>query len=102
MQRKIAIIGGGPAGLFVLTKLLDSGLKNLEITIFEASAHAGSGMPFDSRGANWEHVTNVSGNEIPPMRTSLQDWIQSFKKNADKSLRILLDEITDYNVVPRL
>ena len=48
---EIAIVGGGPSGLFMLKKLIDGG-NQLGIHIFEKGQQLGAGMPYSSQGAN--------------------------------------------------
>ena len=72
----IGIVGGGPAALFLYQAIADLRL-NAVVEIFEQSSELGRGMPYSSRGAGKEHVTNVSGNEIPPLPESVVDWLQS-------------------------
>lgn len=101
-MRKIAIIGGGPSGLFVVKRLVDSDVKNLRIDIFEKKSVLGSGMPYSTEGANEEHITNVSGNEIPELMTSLSDWINTLKPEVLKRFNINKENFNDYHVFPRL
>ena len=56
---RIAILGGGPSGLFMFKRLLEAGNKKFVITIFEAKETLGVGFPYSPDGANAEHITNV-------------------------------------------
>lgn len=100
--KRIAILGGGPSGLFMYKKLVDSKEQNLIIDIFERKKQLGTGMPYSSEGANDEHITNVSGNEIPELVTSVADWIQTVSKETLVRFRINPDKFNDYKVFPRL
>ncbi len=64
-RKRIAILGGGPSGLFMFKRLVEAGRTDIEVTIFEKKNRLGSGMPYSADGASDEHITNVSGNEIP-------------------------------------
>lgn len=99
---KIAILGGGPSGLFMFKRLVDAGDINLAIDIFEKSNQLGAGMPYSSAGSNDEHITNVSGNEIPELVTSIADWIQTVPKNTLKRFNISAENFNDFKVLPRL
>lgn len=98
----IAIIGGGPSGLFILKKLLDLGMPDTEITIFEKEDRLGAGMPYSKLGACDEHITNVSGNEIPMLVRPVSKWIKTVHPDTLARFNISLDNFNDYKVLPRL
>ena len=86
MNRKIALIGGGPAALFMYKKLIEySSEEALEIIIYEKNNQLGAGFPYSSVGAMQEHITNVSGNEIPSLPQSMKEWGA-----------IIIDDYSDY------
>ena len=98
---KIAILGGGPSGLFMFKRLVESGLPNLHIDIFEKGRQLGAGLPYSSAGANDEHITNVSGNEIPKIVTPVAEWIKGV--SAETMTHFHIDHrFNDYKVLPRL
>jgi hypothetical protein len=101
---KIAILGGGPSALFIYKRLI--GLANanqLEIHIFEKNKHLGFGMPYGSEGANNEHITNVSGNEIPKIYESVLKWIENeAPQSVLRKFKINAQNFNDYKVMPRL
>lgn len=99
---KIAILGGGPSGLFMYKRLVESGIKNLAIEIFERKDMLGSGMPYSTEGANEEHITNVSDNEIPVIFNSIEDWVKMAPKSLLKKFNINSDTFNEYKVLPRL
>ena len=101
-KKRIAIIGGGPAGLFLFKSLLDSGNEDIEIDIFEKGNKLGAGMPYSSCGANNEHITNVSENEIPALATSIADWVKTAPEAILKQFNIDPDNFNPYKVLPRL
>lgn len=47
------------------------------ITIFERKNYLGAGMPYSNKGANEEHVKNVSSNEIPEFVIPLDESLKS-------------------------
>ncbi|MGB8194218.1 MAG: FAD/NAD(P)-binding protein [Chitinophagaceae bacterium] len=98
----IGILGGGPSGLFLYKRLIESGLTHLEITIFEKKDQLGSGMPYSNEGANTEHVTNVSDNEIPEIVTSIKEWISTAPADVLKRFDMVPEKFNEYKVVPRL
>ncbi len=99
---KIAILGGGPSALFAYKRLIESGRTDFEITIFEKSDRLGAGMPYSLGGANDEHVTNVSDNEIPQIVTSIHEWIYTAPKILLDRFGIDPEKFNEYKVLPRL
>ncbi|MBB6238131.1 putative NAD(P)/FAD-binding protein YdhS [Pedobacter sp. AK013] len=101
-KKRIAIIGGGPSGLFMYKRLIESKATNFEIEIFERKDYLGAGMPYSSEGANVEHITNVSDNEIPIIFNSIEDWVKIAPKEILKRFNINEEKFNEYKVLPRL
>ncbi len=102
MEQRIGIVGGGPAALLVYKRLVDLRKKNLSVTIFEASNKLGVGMPYSKVGASDEHVTNVSGDEIPPLGHPLTNWIKSLPSAKVNGYGIDQSSFHEKEVLPRL
>jgi len=102
MFKHIAIIGGGPSALFVLKKLTDSSRSDCILDIFEAGPDTGSGFPYSREGACYEHISNVSGNEIPPLVGSTAEWLKTLPAATLNKYGISLPEFNDDCVFPRL
>lgn len=100
--KRVAIIGAGPSGLFMFKSLLEKGAKEMAITLFEKKSQLGAGMPYSKEGANKEHITNVSANEIPDLVTSVNDWIQTVPEDILESYSINRNHFNEYKVLPRL
>lgn len=100
--KNIAILGGGPSGLFMFKRLVESGRIDFSVDIYEKSNELGAGMPYSKAGANDEHITNVSGNEIPELVTSVEEWIQTLPQHILERFRINPEKFNDYKVMPRL
>lgn len=101
-SRSIAILGTGPSGLFMFKSLLENDAKNLTITLFDKKEQLGAGMPYSKEGANKEHITNVSANEIPMLVTSVHDWIKTLPEDVLENYSINRDHFNEYKVLPRL
>ena len=101
-NKRIAILGGGPSGLFIYKRLVDSNRTDLIIDIFEKKKQLGAGMPYSTEGANNEHITNVSGNEIPELVTSIAEWIKTVPQDTLNKFKIDPEKFNDYRVLPRL
>lgn len=99
---RIAILGAGPSGLFIYKRLVESGNNNFTVTIFEKNNQTGAGMPYSTDGAGKEHITNVSGNEIPHLVTSIEEWIQTVPKETLERFDIDPAKFNEYKVLPRL
>ena len=72
------------------------------VDIFERNRRLGDGFPYSPAGSGPEHVTNVSGNEIPDLPESLLDWLKSKKNPINPEYHITPGHFSDYRVVPRL
>ncbi|GAB2978695.1 hypothetical protein GCM10027049_12800 [Mucilaginibacter puniceus] len=101
-KKRIAILGGGPSALFLFKRLVESKNTDISITIFERKKRLGEGMPYSAEGANDEHITNVSSNEIPLLVTTLADWIQTVSKDTLDKFHIDPKRFNEYKVLPRL
>ncbi|RYF98636.1 MAG: hypothetical protein EOO02_18525 [Chitinophagaceae bacterium] len=102
VRSRIGILGGGPSGMFVFKRLVESGRHDLEISIFEKNDEFGSGMPYSYDGACEEHITNVSGNEIPEIVSSMKAWVRTAPAEVLKPFDMVPEKFNDYKVVPRL
>jgi uncharacterized NAD(P)/FAD-binding protein YdhS len=102
VKTRIAILGAGPSGMFMYKRLVELGRDDIEIEIFERKNHLGAGMPYSREGANREHITNVSGNEIPTIVTSIQQWVSDVDDAVLQPYNITPQSFNDYKVLPRL
>lgn len=102
VKNRIAILGGGPSALFVYKRFVEAIRTDLEIHIFEVKKLLGAGMPYSYEGANKEHVTNVSDNEIPEIVTSIETWMQTLSKESLAKFNIDKENFNEYKVLPRL
>lgn len=101
-HKRIAILGGGPSGLFLFKKLLETAAPDMMIDVFERKKVLGVGMPYSEEGSNAEHITNVSGNEIPELVTSISEWIQTVPKGVLERFGINPGTFNEFKVLPRL
>lgn len=101
-KKRIAILGGGPGGLFMYKRLIESENKDLEIHIFERKGYLGAGMPYSPEGANDEHITNVSDNEIPEIFNSISEWVKTAPEDLLSRFKIIPEKFNEYKVLPRL
>ncbi|WP_294251460.1 FAD/NAD(P)-binding protein [uncultured Sphingomonas sp.] len=81
LGERIAIVGAGATGTYVLDALLRSGVAR-EIAIFESSAALGPGLAY-AEHLNAPHaLSNIAGIEIPPLIESLNAW--AVRQSPDK------------------
>jgi uncharacterized NAD(P)/FAD-binding protein YdhS len=101
MATHIAIIGAGPSALYALQALLRSG-GPLEVTIYEAGATAGVGVPYDPARTDPSMLANIASVEIPPLGPSLEAWLKSLPDAELTRLRVERASITDRTFFPRV
>jgi len=101
-KKRIAILGAGPSGLFLFKRFVEQANKDLEIEIFERKSQIGPGMPYSHQGANEEHITNVSDNEIPAIVTSIEQWVKTAPEDLLLRFQVNPDQFNEYKVLPRL
>ena len=101
-SKHIAILGGGPGGLFMFKRSVEANTTDFKISIFERKNDLGGGMPYSHEGACDEHITNVSANEIPELVTSVSDWIKTVPKDTLIKYKVNIQDFNDYKVLPRL
>ena len=73
MQR-IAIVGAGPTGIYTLAALIEHKTP-MAISVYEAGAQAGVGMPFEEDKNHQLMLANIASIEIPPLTCSYLDWL---------------------------
>ncbi|MEO5683621.1 MAG: FAD/NAD(P)-binding protein [Chitinophagaceae bacterium] len=100
--KRIAVVGGGPSALFLLKSLLEDTHQNFSVDIFEAGNETGVGFPYSREGSSYEHITNVSGNEIPALVTSTSEWLKTLAPEYLRKYGIDAGDFSDYKVFPRL
>lgn len=88
--------------MFMFKRLVESGLDDLKITVFERKDQLGAGMPYSTEGAEREHITNVSSNEIPSIVTSIPEWLETIASETLEEYGITATHFNEYKVLPRL
>ncbi|TDS12933.1 FAD/NAD(P)-binding protein [Sphingobacterium paludis] len=99
---RLAIVGGGPTALLLLRRLVDIYRGELEVIIFEKTDRVGAGMPYSKCGANDEHITNISGNEIPQVLDPLEDWVTGLQTETLDRFHLSAAHFNAYKALPRL
>ncbi len=99
--RSIALIGGGPAALFMLKQIVNQNLAVESICIFEKHERLGVGMPYGKYGSCREHLANVSANEIPELVYDVSTYLSKYPTD-DFPDYYLNGKCNPYQVLPRL
>jgi uncharacterized NAD(P)/FAD-binding protein YdhS len=99
---KVALVGGGPSALFVYKRLVERGRDDIVVEIFERKDSLGQGMPYSLEGANLEHITNVSSNELPDLVVPLADWVRALPRETLDHYGLRADSFGQSKVLPRL
>ena len=73
--RTIGIVGSGPTAIYVVKYLITHD-QPLDITVFEASAQAGLGMPYNPDMNADYMLCNAFSREIPAPVTPPIDWLK--------------------------
>jgi uncharacterized NAD(P)/FAD-binding protein YdhS len=81
LAERIAIVGAGATGTYVLDALLRSGVAR-EIVVFENSDALGPGLAYAEHLNEAHALSNIAGFEIPPLVESLNAW--ALRQPADK------------------
>lgn len=97
---KIALIGGGPAALFMLKHLIEQEVPAHSVSIFERYDRLGVGMPYGKFGAEKEHVANVSANELPALADDFETYIQKYP-DVEFDGFVKDGHVNPYEVIPR-
>ena len=100
--QRVAIVGGGPSALFLYKQLVERGNAQLSVDIFERKSELGSGMPYSLDGANVEHITNVSCDEIPPLVSTIRSWLETLAPDDLAQYNVDLNNFSEHRVLPRL
>lgn len=99
-NKTIALIGGGPAALFMLKHIVEHEVAAGKILIFEKHDRLGVGMPYGKYGAEKEHVANVSANELPELMEDFETYMQKFPTDEFGNF-CENGKINTYEVIPR-
>jgi uncharacterized NAD(P)/FAD-binding protein YdhS len=97
----VAIIGGGPTSVYLLSALSRSP-RRLDITVFEREAAVGPGMPFREGMNEAMMLANVASRELPPVTRTLSGFLRDCDDAELADLGVARDAIDDEAFHPRL
>ncbi|NMH60572.1 FAD/NAD(P)-binding protein [Alteromonas ponticola] len=71
---KIAVVGAGPATVYLLYHLYQARLTSVDIDIFEASAYQGCGHAFNPETSYPNLLSNLHPDDIPSLPLNYYEW----------------------------
>ncbi|WP_353474304.1 FAD/NAD(P)-binding protein [Salipiger sp. H15] len=98
----MAIVGAGPTGVYTLAGMLAAAPSALSVDIFEKGACAGPGMPYSPDMNAPCMLSNIASRELPPVVTSLNDWLRSLDMSDLSGLGLAPGLISDEAFYPRV
>lgn len=98
----IALLGGGPAALYMFKRIVECNRTDFRIHIYERKARLGEGMPYSEEGAGTEHLTNVSDVEVPELVTTMEEWFREAPPELIQKYKISPRNFNELKVIPRL
>lgn len=97
----IAVVGTGPSALYSL-KYLTECLPGGRIVLFEAGERAGVGTPYEERFNPRSMLANIASIELPPVQSTLLDWLIGLPGAERTRLGITDDQLTERHFFPRM
>lgn len=101
MRKSVAIVGSGPTAIYALQELISCPLP-LSISIFEASAVAGKGTPYQYGFNDPVMLSNIPSVEIPTLPETLVDWLRGTTDEYLSEFDLVRGEINDRSFYPRV
>ena len=102
MRSTIAFVGAGPTTLYTLAAFLESGGREVDITVFEAEPIAGPGSPYRSGWNDPVLLANIASIEISPVTETLSAWLRRQDADTLTALGLGTDAIDDRGIYPRV
>ncbi|CAN5218245.1 FAD-NAD(P)-binding protein [soil metagenome] len=102
MTSTIGFVGAGPTTLYTLCALLGAAPRPFALTIFEDQASAGRGTPYRPGWNDPAMLSNIASIEIPPLDTTLVDWLRAQPAGRLRALGVDPGNIGERTFYPRL
>lgn len=99
-RHTLAVIGGGPAAVYLLKHLLALGVT-ANVTIFEQNHSVGWGMPYAAANASDDLLANISSAELPPLAMSLLAWLHSLGEDHLARFNLQRQNLSPTEYYPR-
>ena len=102
MRSAIAFVGAGPTTLYTLAAFLETGGRDVDITVFESEPTAGPGSPYRSGWNDPVLLANIASIEIPPVTETLSAWLRRQDAETLVTFGLRADTIDDRGIYPRV
>jgi uncharacterized NAD(P)/FAD-binding protein YdhS len=99
LMTNVAIVGGGPSGLYAL-KALAASPEVDEIALFETGERWGLGTPYDPALNHPSLLANIASFELPPLVDTLVDWLS--RLSPDERAALGVGEVSARAFYPRV
>jgi uncharacterized NAD(P)/FAD-binding protein YdhS len=97
----LAIVGSGATALYAL-KHLEASPVTLELTIYESSEIAGTGMPYRAGMNSDDMLCNAFSREIPHASQPLTDWLKGLPPKTLSEWELSWHDISPRAFYPRV
>jgi len=101
MTTRIAIIGSGPTGIYVLKGLVRSEMP-LTITVFESESEPGKGTPYHPDINDRAMLSNIASIELPAVCETLVAWLLRQPPEELERLEVERAAINEREFYPRV
>lgn len=102
MRSTIAFVGAGPTTLYTLAAFLETGGRDVDVTVFESETTAGPGSPYRSGWNDPVLLANIASIEIPPVTETLSAWLRRQDAGTLVTFGLRADTIDDRGIYPRV
>ena len=98
----LAVVGGGPTAAYLVKHLLQRDAPPKQITIYEAAAEAGHGMPYNPATVHPALLANIAPIEVPPLGRSLWAWLAAQHDDRLRDWGLERGDVTERSFLPRM
>ncbi len=96
---RVAIVGGGPSGIYALAELVRAE-SPFHVTIYESGEKPGLGTPYDPALNHPSLLANIGSFELPAVVDTLEEWLGSLSAKAREGMNV--DEVSARAFYPRV
>jgi len=105
-KSRLAVIGSGPSAIYFLKHFLEQSHelaeKIVSIAIYEKGTYMGMGMPYSPAMVEKSNLANISSEEMPPLLTTLTDWLRGLDDSTLHELNIERRKVNERAIYSRI